>query len=84
MAAAKMPLLSVAPTEDGVWSVNERGPSRAAIAYFPNKWRALKHAVRAAKAKQRARVAILESDGAVRLSRDYSSPDSAPPSAEVP
>jgi hypothetical protein len=79
-----MPLLSVAPTDDGVWSVNERGPSRTAIAYFPSKWRALKHAVRAAKAKRRARVAILESDGAVRLSRDYSSADPAAHSPEAP
>jgi hypothetical protein len=84
MAAAKMPVLSVAPTEDGVWSVNERGPSRAAIAYFPNKWRALKHAVRAAKAKGRARVAVLQSDGAVCLSRDYASPEPAGRPPEVP
>ena len=84
MGAANMPLLSVAPTEDGVWSVNERGPSRVAIAYFPNKWRALKHAVRAAKAKGRARVAILQSDGAVCLSHDYASPDPAAQSPEVP
>jgi hypothetical protein len=79
-----MPLLSVAPTQDGVWSVNERGPSRAAIAYFPSKWRALKHAVRTAKAKRRARVAILESDGAVRLCRDYSSAEPAAQSPEGP
>ena len=28
------PLLSVAQTRDGVWSVNERGPGRVAIAYM--------------------------------------------------
>ena len=43
---APTPLLSVAETRDGVWSVNERGPSRVAIAYFPSKWGAMKHAVR--------------------------------------
>jgi hypothetical protein len=65
------PLLSVTETKDGVWSVNERGPSRVAIAYFPSKWGALKHAVRVAQAKQRCRVAVVERDGRVRLARDY-------------
>jgi hypothetical protein len=65
------PLLSVTQTRDGVWSVNERGPSRIAIAYFPSKWGAIKHAVRVALAKPRCRVAVLERDGSVRLARDY-------------
>ena len=65
------PLLSVVQTRDGVWSVNERGPSRVAIAYFPTKWGAMRHAVRVAKAKQRCRVAVLERGGAVQLSHDY-------------
>ncbi len=64
------PLLSVTQTRDGVWSVNERGPGRVAIAYFPSKWGALKHAVRSARAK-RSRVAVLERGGAVALSHDY-------------
>jgi hypothetical protein len=68
---AKAPLLSVALSKDGVWSVNERGPSRVAVAYFPSKWGAMRHALRVARAKRRCRVAILESDGAVRLARDY-------------
>ena len=65
------PLLSVTQTRDGVWSVNERGPSRVAIAYFPSKLGAMKHAVRVALAKPRCRVAVLERDGTVRLARDY-------------
>ena len=65
------PLLSVNETKDGVWSVNERGPSRVAIAYFPSKWSALRHAVRVAHAKPRCRVAVVERDGTVRLARDY-------------
>ena len=68
-----VPLLSVTETKDGIWSVNERGPSRVAIAYFPSKWGAMKHAVRVALAKPRCRVAVIERDGAVRLSRDYES-----------
>jgi hypothetical protein len=68
---AKRPLLSVALSKDGVWSVNERGPSRVAVAYFPNKWGAMRHAVRVAKAKRRCRIAVLEDDGAVRVARDY-------------
>ena len=69
--------LSVSRTRDGVWSVNERGPSRVAIAYFPSKWGAMKHAVRVARAKRRCRVAVLEADGAVRLTREYEQgPDS--------
>jgi hypothetical protein len=64
-------LLSVAETHDGVWSVNERGPSRVAVAYFPSKWGALKHAVRVAHAKPRCRIAVVERDGTVRLARDY-------------
>jgi hypothetical protein len=77
-----LPLLSVAPTKDGVWSVNERGPQRVAIAYFPSKWGAMKHAVKAARAKPRARIAVLEHGGAVQLSRDYATTD--PGNAEVP
>jgi hypothetical protein len=42
-----------------------------AIAYFPTKWGAMKHAVRVAKAKRRCRVAIVERGGAVKLSHDY-------------
>jgi hypothetical protein len=74
------PLLSVTLTKDGVWSVHERGPSRVAVAYFPSKWGALRHAVRVAKAKRRCRVAVLE-DGAVRLAHDYST---AKPNVETP
>ena len=65
------PLLSVARTRDGVWSVNERAPDRVAVAYFPTKWGAMRHAVRLALAKPRCRVALLEPDGAVRLERSY-------------
>lgn len=74
-------LLSVAPTQDGLWCVNERGPGRVAVAYFPSKLGALKHAVKAARARPRARVAVLQDDGEVAASRSYDSP--APP-AEVP
>jgi len=63
--------LSVALTRDGVWTVNERGPSRVAIAYFPSKWGAMKHAVRVARAKRHCRVAVLQADGAIELSHDY-------------
>ena len=58
-------------TRDGVWTVNERGPSRVAIAYFPSKWGAMKHAVRVARAKRRCRVAVLQADGEIEMSRDY-------------
>jgi hypothetical protein len=69
--------LSVLRSRDGVWSVNERGPSRVAVAYFPSKWGAMKHAVRVARAKRRCRIAVLEADGAVQLTRDYEQgPDS--------
>ena len=78
---ASTPLLSVTLSKDGVWSVNERGPSRVAVAYFPSKWGAMRHAVRVARAKRRCRVAVLESDGAVRLSHDY---DNADPEVETP
>jgi hypothetical protein len=75
------PLLSVALSKDGVWSVNERGPSRVAVAYFPSKWGAMKHAVRVARAKRRCRVALLERDGGVRLSHDYDNPRPGEPEA---
>lgn len=71
MADAGTPLLSVVQTRDGVWSVNERGPTRVAIAYFPSKWGAMRHAVRVAKAQRRCRVAVLERGGEVQLERDY-------------
>lgn len=71
------PLLSVTCTRDGVWSVNERGASRIAVAYFPSKWGAMRHAVRLAMAKPRCRVALIERDGAVRIERDYRSPRGA-------
>ena len=75
MADSGTPLLSVLQTRDGVWSVNERGPTRVAIAYFPSKWGALRHAVRVARARNRCRVAILES-GSVRLSHEYTQENS--------
>ena len=65
------PLLSVTQTRDGVWCVNERGPTRVAIAYFPTKWGAMRHAVRLAKERRRCRVAILERGGKVKLAHDY-------------
>jgi hypothetical protein len=65
------PLLSVTQTRDGVWSVNERGPTRVAIAYFPTKWGALRHAVRVARAQRRCRVAIVGRGGVVKLSHEY-------------
>lgn len=80
--AADAPLLSVTLSKDGVWCVNERGPSRVAIAYFPSKWGAMKHAVRVAKAKRRCRVAVLGDDGSIRLSHDYDNID--PSSVETP
>jgi hypothetical protein len=67
------PLLSVVLSRDGVWSVNERGPDRVAVAYFPSKWGAMRHAVRVARAKRRCRVAVVAGDGEVRLARDYDS-----------
>lgn len=67
------PLLSVSRTRDGVWSVNERSASRVAVAYFPSKWGAIRHAVRSAMARRRCRVALIEPDGAVRMQRDYES-----------
>jgi hypothetical protein len=71
MDDAGTPLLSVSQTRDGVWSVNERGPTRVAIAYFPTKWSAMRHAVRVAKAKRRCRVAVLERGGGLKLSHEY-------------
>jgi hypothetical protein len=63
--------LSVTQTRDGVWSVNERSPTRVAIAYFPTKWGAMRHAVALAKTRRRCRVAILERTGTVKLAHDY-------------
>lgn len=71
MTDSRTPLLSVLETRDGVWSVNERGPTRVAVAYFPTKWGAMRHAVRVAKEKRRCRVAVLERGGVVKLTRDY-------------
>jgi hypothetical protein len=71
MGDSGTPLLSVIQTRDGVWSVNERGPARVAIAYFPTKWGAMRHAVRVARAKRRCRVAILERGGDVKVSHEY-------------
>ncbi len=71
MGDSGTPVLSVAQTRDGVWSVTERGPTRVAIAYFPTQWGAMKHAVRVAKARRRCRVAVIERDGAITLSHEY-------------
>jgi hypothetical protein len=79
--AGNAPVLSVAPTKDGVWQVNERGPSRMAVAYFPSKWGAMRHAVRVARAKRRCRVAVLEPGGGVRLAHDYDNPVPRAPEA---
>jgi hypothetical protein len=82
MPEAATALLSVVLSKDGVWSVNERGPSRVAVAYFPSKWGAMRHAVRVAKAKGRCRVAVLERGGAVALERDYA--NDPPEGVETP
>ena len=71
MSEPATPLLSVMQTRDGVWSVNERGPTRVAIAYFPTKWGAMRHAVRLARERRRCRVAVLDRGGAVRLFHEY-------------
>jgi hypothetical protein len=76
MSNASTPLLSVVQTRDGVWSVNERGPTRVAIAYFPTKWGAMRHAVHTAKAQRRCRVAILERGGGVQVSHEYKQEES--------
>ena len=80
---ANLPLLSVTRSPDGVWSVRERGPERTAIAYFPRKWDAMKHAVKAARAKPRARVVVLEGQE-IRLSRDYHGSEGETDKVEVP
>lgn len=82
MAEPATPLLSVTLSKDGVWSVNERGPSRVAVAYFPSKFGAMKHALRVAKAKRRCRIAVLGNDGAVRVAHDYDNSD--PSNVETP
>jgi hypothetical protein len=82
-----VPQLSVTRTKDGLWSVNERGPSRVAIAYFPSKLGAMKHAVRVAKAKPRCRIAVFEPNGRVQLARDYQMENESGPrfhSVEIP
>jgi hypothetical protein len=66
------PLLSITQTRDGVWSVNERGPTRVAIAYFPSKWGAIRHAVRVARECRRCRVALVDRARETLLSHDYS------------
>ena len=71
MSDSGTPLVSVVQTRDGVWSVNERSPTRVAIAYFPTKWGAMKHAVRVAKSKRRCRVAVVEPGGVVQLAHEY-------------
>ena len=76
MDDAGTPLVSIAQTRDGVWSVNERGPTSLAIAYFPSKWGAMRHAVRVARSKRRCRVAIVERGGFVRLSHVYKQEES--------
>ena len=74
-------MLSVTLSKDGLWSVNERGPSRVAVSYFPTRWGAMKHAVRVAKAKRRCRVAVLERDK-VCVAHDYENAD--PDEVEAP
>jgi hypothetical protein len=65
------PVLSVRLTKDGVWSVDERAASRIAIAYFPTRWGAMKHAVRIARTKRQCRVALVGIEGSVSMSREY-------------
>jgi hypothetical protein len=68
---AGTPLLSVTQTRDGVWSVNERGPTRVAITYFPTKWGAMRHAVRVARTRRRCRVSLVDRGRGLLLSHDY-------------
>jgi hypothetical protein len=82
MAERALPLVSVTRSRDGVWTVNERGPSRVAVAYFPSRWSAMRYAVRVARAKRRCRVALLERDGAARVVHEYDNRDGA--EVEIP
>ena len=75
------PMLSVTLSRDGVWSVSERGTSRVAVAYFPTKFGALRHALRVARAKRRCRVAVLAPDGAVRVAHEYDNAERGEPEA---
>ena len=70
-------VLSVAQGPDGVWSVNEQGLNKAAMTYFPSRWAALRHAVKAAHDKPECRVRVLQPDGAEACSRIYREPSQA-------
>ena len=66
------PKLTVRQVGEGIWSAMERGPSRVAIAYFPLKFSALKHAVRVAKTKDNGcTVEVLDKDGQIDTAREY-------------
>lgn len=58
------PVITVAQTRDGIWHANERGPARVAIAYFPTKFGAIKHALRCAYMKREGcTVRLLQRNG---------------------
>lgn len=58
-------VLRVAEVGDGMWSVTERGPSRVAIAYFPAKFGAIKHAIRVALRQHLGEVQLHSRDGSI-------------------
>jgi hypothetical protein len=65
------PTIVVAQTRDGIWNAHERTPGRIALAYFPTKFAAIKHAIRTAKVKLHCRVVIRNLTGADTASREY-------------
>jgi hypothetical protein len=65
-----MTALTVKPVGDGIWSVMERSMSRVAIAYFPRKWAALKHAIRVAR-QRGYRIDVLTKAGGCVATRRY-------------
>jgi hypothetical protein len=64
-------LLCVRQGADGVWTVSEDASAGSAMAYFPTKRAAVRHAVAQARLRRASEVRVPSSDGRVESTRAY-------------
>ena len=64
-------LLCVRQGADGVWTVSEQASAGSAMAYFPTKRAAVRHAVAQARLRRACEVRVLSPDGEVESTRAY-------------
>jgi hypothetical protein len=64
-------LLIVAQGADRVWTVSEQATAGSAVAYFPTKRAAVRHALAQARMRDACEVRVVSADGEIESTRAY-------------